>query len=1021
MLEIEKIIQNLHKQKVEENYEKYSSLINISDDYKNKSKIFKLIKENSSDYSLSFPLIFQLTTKLKNNYEDLLILEILEYFKNLKNSKEIEWITKIIFLILDLSKDKKKNNEIKLLILENIRICSEHINITNYLYNFMMNESSSEIVYAILMFIPEISDVFIRSSVKQTNSQILKNTGQVLVNLSQSQKIKFLNYKYFDIFLDSEYYYLRNCYLEIIYNVVECYKEDLEEINNILNILKERLNDIYFNVRYRALTLLGQLFENNSIPLEKRNEIIKSIGERILDKTVLVRKKAVSICNNLLINNPFITEESLKEAHLNNRVNNDYKNINMTHVVKDNVNNNIKNKDENNINMTHVVKDNVNNKLNNDKIDLDKIDNNVDNDRIKYYKDLKEFHDIIKSILDKVMSLLNSGQVQDNQIFLDFVKLCLYFDIEGSKDSFSQTFDLIWENDSIISCFKDIIIRLKSRKISIINFLKKFITEKPSESYLKIIRELYKRGIINIYEDLISEIMSSKSSYSESSSYLLYCLGRYIENSRYFKLLNIVTEILFSVKNTEELCQGLKIYSNILKCKIKKKEDNNSEICNLVIHNLIKMIFLDYCVIQDSINLIYKISKNPEHFIKILFVKMSHKNINLLKLVYSVGCIGISHMKYLEILEKVYKNKKEKINMTVPEEIKERRKSINASRISLQSFLEEDEEKSKIFKESEDLLEDKTEEEISDFFFYLKEHDILYNKESLLYEFSQMIPNFITNNINNRENHDKSNQDKSNYTENHDNNNQEKSNQDKSIQDKFNQDKTNQDKSNQDKFNQDKSINISNVDLEEVSHLALFMLMCISSEYFLEHKILFLKSFTNRNLKIRANAVIAMGDFLLSYNSLVENDTKLLFDCLQDEDISVRKNSLLTIYNLLRRNILRLGSNSVYLTNLIYDENEEIKNISRNIIINLSESSHFITTVVYEKISSSVEGYDKFIEFFNPLLKDRSRETIFLKLLRAETNKEVMRFMYNKFGFNEKFIEDIKHIEEFKQLEINTS
>lgn len=489
-----------------------------------------------------------------------------------------------------------------------------------------------------------------------------------------------------------------------------------------------------------------------------------------------------------------------------------------------------------------------------------------------------------------------------------------------------------------------------------VSFLKKFVSRQRNHSFEKIVRELYKRSVLNIYEDLHEDILKNKDIFE--SSYLLFCIGKYLENDKFYELLRHVTNILFSVSTNQELDCALQIYSNILNLKAKKKESEESEILNLVIKNLSKMVFFDFRTVQDSVNLVYKIAKEPEIYVRKMLVLMNNKNLNLLKLIYSVGCIGLNHMKYLEMLEKISKEKKEKINVSVPEDIKERRKSINASRMSFQSFVEEDEDRAnKLKKEDveENFMDNKTEEEISDFFFYLKEKDVLYNKEGLLYEYSRMIPDFCKS--------------------------------------------------------EDK-------DLQEVSFLSLCKLMCLSSEYFMEHKDLFLDSFTNVNDNIRANAAISMGDYLLSFNSIIENNSKLLFEGLSDGNTTVRKNSLLTIYSLLKRNILRLGSNSIYLTNLIFDEDEEIRNITRNIIFNLSENDNFITTIVYEKFSNSANDYTKFVDFFMPLLKDKSKETIFLKLLRTSIDKEVLKFMFNKFAFNEKFVEDMKHIEEFKGLEI---
>ncbi|EQB59897.1 13s condensin subunit [Vairimorpha apis BRL 01] len=360
------------------------------------------------------------------------------------------------------------------------------------------------------------------------------------------------------------------------------------------------------------------------------------------------------------------------------------------------------------------------------------------------------------------------------------------------------------------------------------------------------------------------------------------------------------------------------------------------------------MVFFDYQVLENTVNFIYKNTLDPEQACKSLLIMLEKKNLNILKSIYIVGCVGINHLRYLEILERKYKERNEKINIEIPEEIKERRKSINASRLSLM-IDDGDENDSKIIKFNDNfVMENKSEEEIADFFFYLKEKDILYNPDGLLYEYSKKI------------------------------------------------------------------IEYTNIkELEEVAIISLYKLMCISSEFFTEYKHFISKGFKSDNYKIRSNCIISIGDFLLLYNSMVD-EINILFEGLIDTNKIVRKNALLVIYNLLKRNILRLGNKSIYLSNLIFDEDEEIKLISRNIIYNMSENDNFIVTLVYEKFVKEINNSD--LDFFLPLLKEKSREMIFLKLIKTSQNKDMLKVMYNKFNMSEKFINDIKHMEEFKIL-----
>ena len=71
-----------------------------------------------------------------------------------------------------------------------------------------------------------------------------------------------------------------------------------------------------------------------------------------------------------------------------------------------------------------------------------------------------------------------------------------------------------------------------------------------------------------------------------------------------------------------------------------------------------------------------------------------------------------------------------------------------------------------------------------------------------------------------------------------------------------------------------------------------------------------------------------MSDFLLSYNTVVEGHTHLLFETLNDPDIQVKRNALLFIHNLLLRNVLKFRGHSTSLTFLLMDEDIEVKEMT---------------------------------------------------------------------------------------------
>nr|XP_013180933.1 unnamed protein product [Papilio xuthus] len=632
--------------------------------------------------------------------------------------------------------------------------------------------------------------------------------------------------------------------------------------------------------------------------MKLRNKLIKKIGERVLDKTILVRKRALTICSYLLMNHPFKSEGSLKRRGGSDG------NVGGSEVKDSKVGNGSNDGSK-------LGKGEVGSKIKDSKVDKGNLDkgnlntstttnpppiNTTTHPSSDYFKDLNDFHDVFMQILNKVTIYLNSQISGDLQVFIEFIKLCLYYEIEGSREAFEMIFDFVLEGeeDSLSTCFSDIIVRLKMRKISPYSFLKQFIYSN-SPSFNQILKVLYKKRIIDndFYFNVVDLFL--KGIDLLECSYLLRNIPKQIEEDLFYNLLKYTTGVLFSVQDSESLSEALKVYCNVLKIRVKRtggnvkgsnsskveggskvdkdtggndNKDNggnepnldnnpnitnlNSTITTLIIKNLAKMVFFDYQTVQVSIQSLYSLSKNPEESVSQLLSTLSLKNVNSLKLIYSVGCIGVLHLEYLDKLENLAKKKKTKMDTIIPEDIKERRRSINASRLSINSNIEmsilnemsigesnyngdiseimvNKRKKRNTILNSNKFNFDQDLSDISDFFFFIKEKDLLYNKDALLYGYSKDIPKYC------KEGNDK---------------------------------------------------------IQEVSYLTLFKLMCLSSEYFLEHKDLLKSSFKHPNPKIRANSVIAMGDFLLYYNSITEDLSQLLFMNLYDKDLIVKRNTL---------------------------------------------------------------------------------------------------------------------------------
>ena len=89
-----------------------------------------------------------------------------------------EWIIKILFIILEKIRKKRKDSQIRLRLLECIKLHSENISIVNHLINLMYVKNNGDMVALILDFIP--TSPMSRCSMQQNNPILLKNLAVFL-------------------------------------------------------------------------------------------------------------------------------------------------------------------------------------------------------------------------------------------------------------------------------------------------------------------------------------------------------------------------------------------------------------------------------------------------------------------------------------------------------------------------------------------------------------------------------------------------------------------------------------------------------------------------------------------------------------------------------------------------------------------------------------------------------------------------------------------------------------------------
>lgn len=905
--EIDGLINKLRKMKVIDNRDDYSYLVSLADRCDDKSKIFDLLRNNTESPQVVVPLLFTFTSKLDPTVDEVLLTKIIDFVRGYKKamSETSEWITKILFVILEKVKDRRRDSEVMLKLLECIKVHGESKSIVNHLVSFMQTKNNGDIVMPVLDFLPSISDEFIRCSMKQDNPVLLKNLATVLTQLSTKQTHLFVNYQHFCEFLDSEHFFMRNCFLEICMNIAPYFKDkgEIEKLNDVVNMVVERLLDGYFLVRYKALQVLQTFFEKECIVLSKRAEIICEISGRVLDKTVMVRKKAVSICSGLLMNHPFLSEKTLRKKEVNN------------------------------------------------------------DEKRKYYEDMNQFHDVMKETQDNIVSLLNGGTKTETNECVEFIKLSFHYEIDGSKEAFESLFDLVWSQDAdvLLSSFKDLFIHMRSCSSSLFSFLARFVRTEGNDSFERVLRELSRRGYLDttFANELCDKFFQGISLFE--SSYFLLHTGRALPIDMFYRLLLCSTQVLFGVRNDKELIYALQIYKNVIRVKTRGKAEPGDGIIDLLVKNLVKMTFFDQQIVDFTTAAIYSVSARPEDDGTKLLERLCFRNENSLKLVSAVGCIGLRHLQYLEEVEKLLKNKKAVFKLdssVITPEIRERRRSINASRQSLSKMTNGNEDSMEQCSQDEELIsgfKDRSEEEIADFFFYIREKEMLYGN-TILSVFKELVEGMC---------------------------------------------------------------NSTHEDVQVVSYASLYKLMCISSEFFVRHYETFIQSLQHVEHRIRANAVIAMNDFLLIYNTLVEEKVHLLFDVLRDPNANVKRNGLLVIQNLLLKNVLKIKGHGVSLIYLLMDEDTEIKEMTKKLLRRVSERESIIATIFYEVITTNDIELVPVIDFLTDLVGEKTREGLFIKALRSSIDLDVLEHLHQTFDLSEKFLGEISHIKEFKNMRMN--
>jgi hypothetical protein len=263
----------------------------------------------------------------------------------------------------------------------------------------------------ILKIKPDLTDDFLRESIKIENNIVQKNIELILPHLDLKY---FINYRSFLFLFENDSHYSRNCLLDLFELLIIYFKTtgNIEAIKELTVLISERLSDSNLYVRSKSLSVISNLFKKECILKDQRNDLIKDSMSRIRDKTVIVRKKSINLLSQILLNHPFKDKTSLERSNNADIANNEKSKKSLG------------------------VKDKMN-------------------------EDFNVFVDLMESSLKLIVSLLDCDLKTDLIEISSFIKLSYLFKVKGSKDAIYKMLGLVFTKDKqiIIDVFKEILTR----------------------------------------------------------------------------------------------------------------------------------------------------------------------------------------------------------------------------------------------------------------------------------------------------------------------------------------------------------------------------------------------------------------------------------------------------------------------------------------------------------------------------------------------------------------------------------
>lgn len=867
----------------------------------------------------------------------------------------IRCLVKILNSFLEYGSGIPNSNGIKRLLCETYASFILHFSFCKQIFSsfllqsFQCFEDSGELASSLLCFMmSELeSDLFAveflrlfcnitENGINFSSELCVKNTTVFFANMTRNcPKFVLKMFGLCTAFFQQENYSLRNALLDCINSIIVDKKiESSQEstFKSLLNIVIERTQDINAYVRSKSLSILSSICIAGQLPAAVLSLVWKKSSERLCDKTSIVRKRALILLSDILKNHPFNFDGGeLNEKYFQSKIARLDKIVEELEKPEPNL---IQHK---NAHASESASEQI------DKLMIQK----------KYYSEAAEFSGFVSQVLESVADYFvfcpNKTEVNEA---IEFISICHVLKVSGSQKILAKILPLVWSKDSTGD---------ESNKRSIrehlLNSLSILLFEGSNSEQVAC-------NLENFYE-----IFALKHSYQDcvEEIFVLFLEKKFINKQVFLNLWNHLSlperrnnsiAVLCMCSDGIEATFGIegricKFLSHFSKKSTENNQNSNPFSSASFIHYFCKFIqnsfeqpasnptilnFLNSVIVNKSadsswlpavecaINCVFIVDSDPltaaEGIVKKLSFDLSRQNAHnsdntasadsflLGKFLFVLGHLSIKMSRYLHKVEAVLKKK-----LSVSQQ-----NSVDAL----------DEVVGKI----------SIDESLLDLFGAIRDVDLLYNPNSIFYNFLILPVKLCEKLMANNEK--------------------------------------------------------ENDFLLSMSCICLAKFMSVSERYCRQNLPLFIQLMTNcKDSKVRSNLVVSFGDFCTSYNHLVEPFVVHLFSLIENNstncNVNVRINALLIVSWLILNGMIKTKGQMHQIALCFLDSNRTIFQLSCSFFQDLALKD---SNVIYNNIPDIVSNLSQnqnldekqFTQIigriFNLLRKEKQIDNIATKIIQ---------------------------------------